>query len=586
MMVLVKFMRMKMNDQVDHKEMHISGAPACPGIVIGNTSLYRRERPQISDTQIADDEADEHIGKFYEALDVAEEELRALLENTDLKASADLIEMQIAILQDPELHDRVEQEISANNKPVDAAVESIFRNYLQIIRNNHGDTFQNKSVDISDIRDRLLQIIHNKRDNIKEGSILVARELSPREIISFSNRDIKGLITDRGGTTSHAAIIARSMNIPTVVGTKKASEIINAGDEVVLDGRNGEVVVYPKKDTRKKYKSLIAQQSKKQADFESLCQKPNETSDGTPFTLQANIEFAEELSIANKYQAKGVGLLRTESIYLSRKHFQNIDFQVAFYSSILELTAPHPVTIRLFDVGGDKFFGDEEKEQNPFLGWRGIRMLLEQPKLLNNQLRAIFKTSANFMGRIRLLVPMVSTVDEIRKLKNIIGEVQEEISAEGAEIDKDIPLGLMVEIPSVALKANLFASHADFLSIGTNDLTQYTLAVDRGNERISNLYDQRHPAIWQLIKEVVRAGERHKAPVSVCGELASDPIAACCLMGLGIDTLSMNAVVLPSVKQLLRSNSYADMQQLAKKVLQAETLDDIDDIFSNWEIKE
>jgi phosphotransferase system enzyme I (PtsI) len=577
---------MKMNDQVDHKEMHISGAPACPGIVIGNTSLYRRERPQISDTQIADDEADEHIGKFYEALDVAEEELRALLENTDLKASADLIEMQIAILQDPELHDRVEQEISANNKPVDAAVESIFRNYLQIIRNNHGDTFQNKSVDISDIRDRLLQIIHNKRDNIKEGSILVARELSPREIISFSNRDIKGLITDRGGTTSHAAIIARSMNIPTVVGTKKASEIINAGDEVVLDGRNGEVVVYPKKDTRKKYKSLIAQQSKKQADFESLCQKPNETSDGTPFTLQANIEFAEELSIANKYQAKGVGLLRTESIYLSRKHFQNIDFQVAFYSSILELTAPHPVTIRLFDVGGDKFFGDEEKEQNPFLGWRGIRMLLEQPKLLNNQLRAIFKTSANFMGRIRLLVPMVSTVDEIRKLKNIIGEVQEEISAEGAEIDKDIPLGLMVEIPSVALKANLFASHADFLSIGTNDLTQYTLAVDRGNERISNLYDQRHPAIWQLIKEVVRAGERHKAPVSVCGELASDPIAACCLMGLGIDTLSMNAVVLPSVKQLLRSNSYADMQQLAKKVLQAETLDDIDDIFSNWEIKE
>jgi phosphotransferase system enzyme I (PtsI) len=577
---------MEMSDQENNKERYISGAPACPGIVIGNTSLYKRVRPPVSDSQISNEETEDHIRKFYEALDIAEEELQALLQNTDLKASSDLIQMQIAILNDPDLRNRVEQEISANNKPVDSAVESIFRNYLQVIHQNHGDTFQNKSVDISDIRDRLLQILHNKRDDIKEGTILVARELSPREIISFSNRDIKGLITDRGGATSHAAIIARSMNIPTVVGTKKATEVINSGDEVVLDGRNGEVVVAPKKETRKKYKSLIAQQSKKQADFESLCKKPNKTSDGTPFTLQANIEFAEELSIANKYQAEGVGLLRTESIYLSREHFQNIDHQVAFYSSLLELTAPHQVTIRLFDVGGDKFFGDEEKEQNPFLGWRGIRMLLEQPELLKNQLRAIFKTSADFMGRIRILVPMISTVDEINKLKNIIDEIQEELLAEGAEIDENIPLGLMVEVPSVALKAHLFARHADFLSIGTNDLTQYTLAVDRGNERISHLYDQRHPAVWRLMKEVSEAGEDNEVPVSVCGELASDPIAACCLMGLGINTLSMNAVVLPSVKQLLRSNSYADMQQLAEKVLKADTLDDIDQIFSNWEKKE
>ncbi len=575
-----------MSDEVNSAEKYISGAPACPGIVIGNTSLYQRVRPRVSDTQIADNETEDHICKFYEVLDIAEEELQALLENADLKESSDLIQMQIAILNDPELRERVEQEIVANNKPVDSAVESIFRNYLKVIHQNHGDTFQNKSVDISDIRDRLLQILHNKRDDIKEGTILVARELSPREIISFSNRDIKGIVTDRGGATSHAAIIARSMNIPTVVGTQKATEVISPGDEVVLDGRNGEVVVYPKKETRKKYKSLMAQQSKKQADFESLCKKPNKTSDGTTFTLQANIEFAEELSIANKYQAEGIGLLRTESIYLSREHFQNIDHQVAFYSSLLELTAPHKVTIRLFDVGGDKFFGDEEKEQNPFLGWRGIRMLLEQPELLKNQLRAIFKTSADFMGRIRILVPMISTTDEINKLKSIIDEIMQELLAEGVDIDENIPLGLMVEVPSVALKANLFAQHADFLSIGTNDLTQYTLAVDRGNERISHLYDQRHPAIWRLIKEVSEAGKQNKIPVSVCGELASDPIAACCLMGLGINTLSMNAVVLPLVKQLLRSNSYNDMQQLADKVLQAETLDDIDRIFSNWEKKE
>ncbi len=565
--------------------MHISGAAACPGIVIGNTSLYQRVRPNISDTQISDDEAEEHIRRFYEALGAAEEELRMLLENPDLEDTTPFIQTQIAILKDPELHDRVEQEISANNKPVDSAVESIFRNYLQIIQKNHGGTFQNKSVDISDIRDRLLQILHNKRDEIKEGTILVARELSPREIISFSNRNIKGLITDQGGTTSHAAIIARSMNIPTVVGTQKATKVINCDDEVVLDGRNGEVVVHPEKETRKKYRSLIDQQSQREADYKLLCKKPNKTSDGKPFSLQANVEFTEELSIANEYRAEGVGLLRTESIYLSGKGFKNIDRQVSFYTSILELTAPHSVTVRLFDVGGDKFFEDEHKEQNPFLGWRGIRMLLEQPELLKNQLRAIYKTSGNFEGRIRLLVPMVSTIDEVQKLKTIIKKVQQELISEGISIDEKVPIGLMVEVPSVALKADLFATNADFLSIGTNDLTQYVLAVDRGNERIANLYDQRHPAIWQLIKEVAEAGKRNNVPVSVCGELASDPIAACCLMGLGIDTLSMNSVVLPSVKQMLRSNSYPDMQQLAKKVLQAETLNDIDKLFSNWETK-
>lgn len=574
-----------MSDQVDNKEMHISGAAACPGIVIGNTSLYQRVRPNISDTQISDDEAEEHIRRFYEALDAAEEELRMLLENPDLEDTTPFIQMQIAILKDPELHDRVEQEISANNKPVDSAVESIFRNYLQIIQKNHGGTFQNKSVDISDIRDRLLQILHNKRDEIKEGTILVARELSPREIISFSNRNIKGLITDQGGTTSHAAIIARSMNIPTVVGTQKATKVINSDDEVVLDGRNGEVVVHPEKETRKKYRSLIDQQSQREADYKLLCKKPNKTSDGKPFSLQANVEFTEELSIANEYRAEGVGLLRTESIYLSGKGFKNIDRQVSFYTSILELTAPHSVTVRLFDVGGDKFFEDEHKEQNPFLGWRGIRMLLEQPELLKNQLRAIYKTSGNFEGRIRLLVPMVSRIDEVHKLKNIISEVQQELISEGISIDDKVPIGLMVEVPSVALKADFFAKNADFLSIGTNDLTQYVLAVDRGNERIANLYDQRHPAIWKLIREVAEAGKRHNITVSVCGELASDPIAACCLMGLGIDTLSMNSVVLPSVKQMLRSNSYPDMQQLAKKVLKAETLNDIDKLFSNWETK-
>ncbi len=301
--------------------------------------------------------------------------------------------------------------------------------------------------------------------------------------------------------------------------------------------------------------------------------------------MQANIEFAEELTLAQKYHAQGVGLLRTESIYLSREDFENIDSQVAFYSSILKVTKPHTATIRLFDVGGDKFFEKDDREQNPFLGWRGIRMLLDQPSLLKNQLRAILQTAAKYPGRVQLLVPMVSTIEEVKKVRTLIAEVQDELKNEGIGIDPDVPLGLMVEVPSVALQADAFAKYADFLSIGTNDLTQYALAVDRGNERISVLYDQRHPAIWKLIKNTADGAQSKNIPISICGELASDPIAACCLMGMGIDILSMNAVVLPSVKQMLRSRTYVDMQQLANKVLQCETLEEVNDIFSSWEKK-
>lgn len=574
---------MKMSEQLESKEIYILGAPACPGIVIGKTSLYKRERPSISDARISDDQLQAHVDKFDQTLRTAEKELRELLDNTDEKETENLIQMQITILQDPDLYERVEQEILINHKPADAAVQSIFENYLQVIQKKHGKIFLNQSVDISDIRDRLLQIMHNKKDEIEEGAILVARELSPREVISFSNRNLKGIITDRGGATSHAAIIARSMSIPTVVGLKKATNVIKSNDTVVLDGRNGEVVVHPKEKTCKKYKNLIKQQSKREANFEVICRKPNKTADGREFTLLANVEFAEELNIANKYKAEGVGLLRTESIYLSREDFKNIDQQVKFYSSILEVTKPHSVTIRLFDVGGDKFFDNDKEEQNPFLGWRGIRMLLDQPQLLENQLRAILQTAAQFKGRVRILVPMVSTLKEVKQLNEVINRIQQKLLEEGITIDEEVPVGLMVEVPSVAMQAQAFAAHSDFLSIGTNDLTQYVLAVDRGNERISTLYDQRHPAVWRFIQKAAEGAAKQNAPISICGKLASDPIAACCLMGMGINTLSMNSVILPSVKQILRSRSYTDMQKLAKKVLQSDTLDDIDNIFSNWE---
>lgn len=585
-MDLEKHTKIRMSNNNEINEFSLSGSPGCPGIVIGKTNLYQRSRPDVSDRKIEEDLVQQHVEKFKEAREEAQKELNNLRDGSNDDNASELVRTQIEMLNDPELSERVEHEITENKRAVDTAIQKVFDSYLQVIKTNTNDeTGPDRSVDISDVRDRLIQIIHDYQDEISGKSILVAHELSPREVIEFAGRDIKGIIMDRGGTTSHAAILARSMGIPAVVGVENATGTINSGELVILDGRNGEVIVHPQESTRQKYQELMDQEIKTQTDYEAVCEQPNVTSDGKPFSLQANIEFTEELNAVKKFRAEGIGLLRTESIYLNRENFSDQEQQESFYGSILELTEPHPVTIRLFDAGGDKFFDESEREQNPFLGWRGIRMLLDEKIMLKNQLRAILKVAAKFKNRVRILVPMISTLDELLRIKEMMLKVQGELMKEGIAVDEEVQLGIMVEVPSVALQADLFAEHADFLSIGTNDLTQYVLAVDRGNVRISTLYDQRHPAIWQLIKKVADAARKENIPLSICGELASDPIAATCLLGIGVNTLSMNPVALPAVKQMLCAHSMTEMQQLSEKVLASNTMDDINQIFTNWKTK-
>lgn len=571
------------NKETDHSEKVLNGAIGCPGIVMGQSSIYKRRKPTVSSNRVADDGIPHQVAQFHRARKKAKKELNHLLATKPDEDSVALINTQIEMLKDPELCERVEQQINENNQSADSAIQSVFGDYLKVIKQNHNDSFAERSVDIADVRDRLIQIIHNHDDEIVGGSILVAKELSPREVIAFSNQNIKGIIMDRGGTTSHAAIIARSMNIPTIVGVKKGTRLINAEDEVIIDGRNGDVIVHPTEETKAKYRELIEQQVQISGDEESVCSQPNRTADGQPFVLRANIEFPEELTNVEKYKAEGIGLLRTESNYLRESHFREEEHQESFYNTILKGTSPpHPVTIRLFDAGGDKLFKQSSKEQNPFLGWRGIRMLLDSPELLDTQLRAILAAAGQHKQRVRILIPMLSTPKQLHRINERIDTLQRELAEEGRDIDPDIQVGIMVEVPNVALQARLFAREADFLSIGTNDLTQYVLAVDRGHEQISPLYEQRHPAIWQLINMVARAGMEEDTPVSVCGELASDPISACCLLGLGINELSMNPLMLPKVKKILCSRRLTDMQAFAKEVLEADTIDDINTLFLNW----
>lgn len=572
----------KMNSEKDN-EILLSGTIGSPGIVIGKTSIYQRQRPVISEIPVNDDEVQKHLDEFQKARRQAIRELEQMLDLQEGKNATELVDTQLAMIKDPELNQRIEQKIVEENKPADAAVESVFEGYLSVIEQNHEQGARERSVDITDVRDRLIQILHKfDGGEMVEDTILIARELSAREVIECSERNIKGIIMDSGGVNSHAAIIARSIDMPTILATQNGTSKISDDDLVILDGLSGQVILNPGDELRQKYQKLSSQRMEKLRRYKAICKKPNKTKDGVDFCLRANIEFKKELDTVKKYCGEGIGLLRTESLYLHHQQFLNAKKQEAFYTSVLEKSAPYPVTIRLFDTGGDKFLDREESEANPNLGWRGIRMLLDDKKLLNQQLKAICRTACQYGGRVKILIPMVSTLEQLLEVRERLQAVQDNLRSKGLSIDEEIPLGIMIEVPNVAMQADQFAEHADFLSIGTNDLTQYLLAVDRGNEQVSDLYTQRHPMIWRLIQKIARAAQNANKPLSVCGELASDPPAACCLMGMGISELSMNPAALPTVKKVLRAHSLAEMEQLKTEITESESIEEINEIFENW----
>ncbi|TYP91731.1 phosphoenolpyruvate--protein phosphotransferase [Fodinibius salinus] len=562
----------------------LQGVSGAQGFAIGKASMYERSSLSVTVDRIEDDRRKQQLAKYRNAYSQVEKELQQMMDRQNDKNAEAVIGTQIAILRDPELDNSIERHILDKNQPADLAVQSAFDTFLSVMSGG-GVSHEKGVVDITDVRDRLIQFLHGfDEDGITDGTILVAHELSPREVITCSEHDIKGIVMDRGGVDGHAAIVARSIGLPMILGTREATAKINKGDELVLDGQTGQVLMNIDAQSQDRYRELMKQREERLRDYLEICQKPNKTSDGLPFSLRANIEFEAELQTVKKYCAEGIGLLRTESIYL-RRDFDDIDKQKSFYSTILKQTSPNPVTIRLFDAGGDKITGYESNDPNPFLGNRGIRWLLNKKELLMQQLRAICEVAANYHGLVRILIPMVSTLEEFKEVRNLLQQTQQELENEGISIDDNISLGIMVEVLNVALQADLFCTEADFLSIGTNDLTQYLLAVDRGNEQLSHLYDQRHPMVWRLIKNVVESAQEADKPLNVCGELASDPVSACGLMGLGITELSMNPAALPPVKKMLRQRSLSEMKQLATDLQHCQTISEVDNVYGEWKEK-
>ncbi|MEX0646953.1 MAG: phosphoenolpyruvate--protein phosphotransferase [Balneolaceae bacterium] len=566
-----------------HHPKVVQGTAASAGIGIGTAWILEDEETIVRPEKIEKEEVEQHLEKFENAKKSVIKDYLHLKKMTDDEDVAAIIEAQIQTLKDPELNSLIEAKIHGKKYGVIYAVFSTFNEYIQLMETSDARWLNDRSIDVISIRDQLIHFLQDRRKKqpIPKKAVVLAREVSPTVLIQLSRMEISGIVMEKGGLTSHAVILSQSLGIPCVVGAPWKKYQIHNGTEAILDGVTGEVIFKPFDSQREEFKQREASQKHKLEENLKWTRKPHEALCGTKFTLRANIEFLEELSRLAPFGAKGVGLLRTETILFQTEKF-DVNEQVDFYSKVAEASNHEPVTIRLFDAGGDKLLDNVASDANPFLGWRGVRMLLDEKVLLEKQLEAIYRVSGLHKGKLKILIPMISSLEEVIAIKKHIEEVKTKLLNDSVEIDPDVPIGIMVEVPSTALMAKEIGRHADFFSIGTNDLTQYTLAVDRVNEKISHLFQPNHPSVWKLIKMIKEGADHNNIPVAVCGEMASDPKAAACFLGLGINDLSMNTGAIPGVKAVLCKHTITQMQEFAALVLEAEQTAQIIELFKHW----
>ena len=400
---------------------------------------------------------------------------------------------------------------------------------------------------------------------VDENSIIVAHEITPADTILFNRRNVKGYVTETGGITSHAAILSRALRIPAVVGMLNITKHILSGDFVIIDGIDGSVIVNPASDTIRIYEEKKEKFLKHEEKLLKVIDLPCETTDKRKVEITSNVEFEEEVDYIASYSHCGIGLYRTEHLYIEKGGFPSLAEQIDEYSHIANIIYPHSVTIRTYDIGGDKLLPSSQKENNPNLGWRGIRITLDRVDIFKTQLEALLISSVK--KNLKIMFPMISSLDEVIKAKQILGEVKKSLEVQGKPYDKEIKVGVMIEVPSAYILADDIAREVDFFSIGTNDLIQFLLAVDRGNTLISKMFQHFHPAVLRAINKIIESAHRNNITVSICGEMASDPIAAVFLIGLGIDELSVVPFKVPEIKQLVRIVEYSKIKILAEELL-------------------
>ena len=540
------------------------GKPVSKGVGIGPVHLLEYQSSSVRPEKIKESEVDNNLVKFKSACELLIQEYNELKNHAQTQEAQDILEAQIQTLQDPEVNKTVRHKVKNELLKTEYAIFTTYNDYIQLLESSDVDWAKERAIDVVSIRDELVNAVSDKKKSLdlKEGEIVFATDIAPATMVKISRINVAGIVMERGGATSHAVILSQSLGIPCVINVHWKRYQIKNGQIAIVDGLHGDVILNPTEEDDKRYSEIREKDAQNLERALKWAHKPNQTTCGSQFSLRANVEFLEELPRLYEYGAKGVGLLRTETLLFEAEEF-DIDAQVDFYSNVMKAVGEESVVIRLFDAGGDKLLDDADEEANPFLGWRGIRMLLDEELLLRKQLEAIYRVSQDYKNRLKILIPMVTKIEEIIEVNRICEEVKEKLKGEGIEYDESIEVGIMVEVPGIALIADRAAEQTDFFSIGTNDLTQYTLAVDRGNEKISGLFDSFHPAVWKMIKMTKEAADRNNIPLSVCGELASKPEAAALLMGLGISDLSMNAGAIPYVKAVLCNHSLKEFQELA-----------------------
>jgi phosphotransferase system enzyme I (PtsI) len=558
-------------------DSRLIGISASPGIAVGPVHLLVWEIPDVRHRIIPDDDIDNEIARFHDVLARAKDRIRNVRARAERTAGRDaaIFDVQHTILDDPSVVGAVEGLIR-QNCGAEKAFDVIMTERTQDFARHDQAMLRERVGDLTDVHIRVLSLLLGLPDHdpvdVPQGAnaILVTHDLTPTLTVQLDRRAIAGLATDAGTRTSHVAILARSLGIPAVVGLRNATARLRGSERVVLDGSDGVLVVNPSDAEVDAYRRRALREAEDEAELQRLAGADAVTLDGVRITLRANVDLPDEADAASKSGAEGVGLMRTEFLVVGRATMPTEEEQYRAYASVVDAFHGQPVIIRTFDIGGDKLpVGGYPTEANPFLGWRAIRMCLDEQGLFKTQLRALLRAAVH--GDVRIMLPLIVTYDEVLRTKQLIAEAAAELDARGVDYRNAVPLGVMVETPAAAISVDTFAGDVDFLSIGTNDLVQYTLAVDRGNANLASRFTALHPAVLRLIRRTQDVGGEHGLDVCVCGEMASQPLMAFALIGLGLRTLSVSPRSVPLVKRLIRGISAGIAVEAADAALASKT---------------
>ncbi|MDD5505746.1 MAG: phosphoenolpyruvate--protein phosphotransferase [Candidatus Omnitrophica bacterium] len=558
--------------------IQLKGIGAAGGISIGSAYKLGKEEFVVLAEAITWEDIPLQIQLFEEALIKTRREIIELQKKISFdmgQEEAQIFDAHLLVLEDRMLIEEVISRLKKEQLNVAYIFSEVLKKYISVFLKIEDEYLKERIADINDVGKRILRNLLGKEkrglEDLKDKAIIVSHDLSPSDTAAMHTKNVAAFVTDMGGKTSHTAIMAKSLEIPAVVGLEGVTSRVNPGDMLIVDGNTGTVIINPDEETLSIYQEELVKLKGIAERFSSVKELPAVTTDGREILINANIEFPDEVSSVKLHGSQGIGLYRTEFFYMNRQDSPSEDEHYQAYKYVAEQMSPHPVVIRTLDLGGDKFLSQFQipHEMQPFLGWRAIRFCLARPDIFKLQLRAILRASVH--GNLRLMYPMISGIEELRQANGLLQEAKEELRQKGIGFNDKIPVGVMIEVPSAAMTADILARETDFFSIGTNDLIQYCLAVDRGNEKVAYLYEPAHPAVLRLIKQVIEAAHQANIKVAMCGEMAGEPSLALILLGLGLDEFSVPPQVIPELKFIIRAIGFAAVQGLANEAMQLST---------------